>query len=161
MRGDEIVIQAEIGKAHDLALVHRQAAKNLGEVFAEADLCDELLGLAKTPFFAHAQGVSGHLLDRLDVGREPRKAVGGVLLRFDFRRRKPAVDAELFPQVRRRAGENNFGGALGLGCEFVEVQSGSPVYCCGATSRVEGPLAIRISEHEQAAISVDVAERRD
>ena len=42
--------QAEIGEADDLALVHRDAAENLREIFAQADAGQQLLGLAEAAF---------------------------------------------------------------------------------------------------------------
>ena len=166
MSGDEIVVQPEIGKAHDFALVHRDAAKNLGEVFAEADLCHEFSVSPKRPFFTHAQGVGGHLLDRLDIGREPCKPVGGMLLRFDFRRRKFSVDAEPFRKFAAARARNSPARWASGGKSSRKFTGGSQCIACAATSRVEGPLAIRISEHGGSrdrlggkAIHVDVAER--
>ena len=72
--------QAEVGEADDLALVHRDAAEDLGEIFAEADAGHQLLGRAEAALLVHAPGVGGHFLDRLDIGGEPGEPVGGVLL---------------------------------------------------------------------------------
>ncbi len=47
-RGDHGFRQAEIGEADDLALVHRDAAENLREIFAQPDARQQLLGLAES-----------------------------------------------------------------------------------------------------------------
>ena len=74
----------EIGQAHDFALIHRNAAEHLREIFAQTDARQQLLGLAEAALLTHALGVGRHLLDRLDIGRKPREAVGRVLLGFDL-----------------------------------------------------------------------------
>ena len=51
--------KAEIGEADDLALVHRHAAEDLGEIFAEADPRQQLLGLAERPSACMRRGVAG------------------------------------------------------------------------------------------------------
>ena len=72
--------QAEIGRAHDLALAHRNAAEDLREVFAEPDADQQFLDLAEPAGRLHALGIGGELAHRLDIGREPRQPVGGALL---------------------------------------------------------------------------------
>ena len=48
-RSDRRGGQAEIGRAHDLALADRDAALDLREIFAEADADDQLFDLAEQP----------------------------------------------------------------------------------------------------------------
>ena len=53
-------------------------------------------GLAEAALLAHAPRVGGHFLDRLDIGREPGEAVGGMLLGFDLGGAELAVFAHPF-----------------------------------------------------------------
>ena len=71
-------------EADDFALVHRDAAEDLGEIFAEADAGQQLLGRAEAALLVHPAGVGGQFLDRFDIGREPGEAMGGVLLGLDL-----------------------------------------------------------------------------
>ena len=102
MRNGSISIraEAEIGQAHDFALVHRNAAEHLREIFAQAYARQQLLGLAEAALLMHALGVGRHLLDRLDIGRKPREAVGRVLLGLDLGGAELAVRAHPFAQRR-------------------------------------------------------------
>src|SRR3712207_9100734 len=59
---------AERMQAHDLALAHRDAAKNLVEVFAEADADEKLLDRPETAGVPHPAGISAEFADRLGVG---------------------------------------------------------------------------------------------
>jgi hypothetical protein len=59
----------QVGRPDELVLAHRQAAERLGEVFAEADLEDQRLGLAEAALVLEAAAVGGHLPQRLGVGR--------------------------------------------------------------------------------------------
>ena len=79
--------QAEIGEADDLALAHRNAAENLREIFADADLRQQGFGFAEAALSRMRARIGGHFLDRLDIGREPGEAVGGVLLALRSSRR--------------------------------------------------------------------------
>ena len=94
--------EAEVGEADDFALVHRDAAEDLGEIFAEADPGEQLLGRAEAALLVHAPGVGGHFLDRLDVGREPGEAVDGVLLGLDLGGAELAVRADPLARPRSR-----------------------------------------------------------
>ena len=98
--------QAEIAQADDFALVHRDAAENLGEIFAQADAGQQRLGLAEAAFGAHSARVGGHFLDRLDIGGEPGEPVRGVLFALDFLRAEAPADRRPFrarPTRRARA----------------------------------------------------------
>ena len=112
--------QAEVGEADDLALVHRDAAEDLGEIFAKADAGHQLLGRAEAALLVHAARVGGHLLDRLDVGGEPGESVGGVLLRLDLGGAELAVRADPLAHGGHGAFEQALGGELGLAGEIVE-----------------------------------------
>ena len=85
--------EPDIGRPHDLALAHRNAALDLGEVFADPDLDDELLDLAETAGRMHPLGIGRELADRFDIGREPGQAVGGALLAVEQPVDRVGVDA--------------------------------------------------------------------
>ena len=72
--------EAEIGEADDLALVHRDAAENLREIFAERDADRGLLDFAEAAGRQHAVGIGDELAHGLHIGREPGEAVRGALL---------------------------------------------------------------------------------
>jgi len=76
---------AEIGQTDDFALAHRNAAKYLREIFAEANADQEVFGFAELASAAHTLGVGGKLPDGLDIGCEPSKSVGCPLLAIETR----------------------------------------------------------------------------
>ena len=119
-RRDLVGRKAEVGEAHDLALVHRDAAENLGEIFAQAHARHELFGLPEAAFLAHPPRVGRHFLDRFDIGRKPREAVGGVLIGLDPGGAELAVFAHPFAHGGQRAIHEPLGGELGLMGEVVE-----------------------------------------
>ncbi len=135
--------EPEFLEADDFALVHRDAAENLREIFAKADAGQQLFGLAEPAFAAQALGVGSELLDRLDVSREPGEAVGGVLLGFELARTQLAVDADALAQGGGGAGERGFGGMLRGAAEVLKLQNRLPfAFCCVATWGAALPLAI-------------------
>ncbi len=77
---------AHVVQADHLALVHLDAAVNLGQIFTECDLMDQLLGLAELAVRSQAFGPCLHLLQRLGVGGKPRDAMRGGLIGLDQRR---------------------------------------------------------------------------
>ena len=99
---DLVRLQAEIAEADDFALVHRDAAENLGEIFAKADPRQQRLGLAEASLGLHPARVAGHFLDRFDIGREPGEPVRGVLFALDFFRAQASAVADPFAQRPRR-----------------------------------------------------------
>ncbi len=119
-RLDAALFEAEVGKTDDLALVHRNAAEYLGEIFAKPDSREQLLGFAKATLLAHAPGISRHFLDRFHVCGEPGEAMGGVLFRLDLGDVELAVDAHSFADGGYSAFQQPFGGMLGLSGEVVE-----------------------------------------
>ena len=116
-------IEAEVGEAHHLALAHRDAAGNLGEVFAKPDLDQERLGLAEPAGGLHALGIGAELAHRLDVGGEPGEAVGRALLAVERGRRQLALDHHLGPHGRGGVGQQlvHRGGRAGRGGDDVEL----------------------------------------
>ena len=93
--------QAEIGRAHDLALADRDAALDLGEIFAEPDADDQLFDLGEQPGLLHALGIGGELAHRLDIGREPGEAMGGALLAVEQARDRPPLQHHPLAHLRR------------------------------------------------------------
>ena len=73
-------LEAEIARADELALAHRNATENLREVFAEPDAGQQILGLAEQALGAQSLAIGDELADRFHIGREPGEAVDGVLL---------------------------------------------------------------------------------
>ena len=86
--------QTQILRTQDLGLIHLDAACDLGKVFTERDLVDQLLHLAELALFAQALGPSLHLAQRFDVSGQPRQTVGGGLVLFDRRARNAAIDRD-------------------------------------------------------------------
>ena len=138
-RRDLFRAEAEVGEAHDLALVHRNPAENLREIFAEAHPGEQLLGHAEAALFAHARRIGRHFLDRLDIGRKPREPVSGVLLGFDQGGAELAVLAHPFAHRGQRAIQKPLDGELGLAGEVVERHRASLLQCCAAAC-VGAPL---------------------
>ena len=77
--GDRRRGEPDIGGPHDLALAHGNAAQNLGEIFAEPDLDDELLDFTQRIGIVHALGIGRELAHRLDIGGEPGETMSGAL----------------------------------------------------------------------------------
>ena len=100
----------EIGHAHDLALTHRNAADHLGEIFAGADAHQELLDLAEIAGRRQPLRIGGKLPDRLDIGREPGKAVGGALFAVENARNRAALDRHPVGDGAAGIGKQRFDG---------------------------------------------------
>ena len=81
----------EVGEPHDLALAHRNAADDLRQIFAGADADQKLLDFAEIPDRRKPLRVGRELPQRLDIGREPGKPVGGALLAIERARDRPAL----------------------------------------------------------------------
>ena len=80
--------EAEVGRTHDLTLVHGYGAESLSEIFAEPDPGQEPLRLAEAALLVHAPGVGRQFLDRFDIGREPAPARGPRAVLFRSCRRR-------------------------------------------------------------------------
>ena len=114
------VRKAEVGQPDDLALIHRQAAEDLGEVLAEADAGQKLLGPAEAALLVHPPRISRELADGFDISRKPGEAVDGVLLSLDPLGAELAVGKHPLADRRHRAFEEAGGSGLGLPGEVVE-----------------------------------------
>ena len=85
---------AKFVRADGLALVHRNAADDLGAVFAEQDLGEQGFDVGKLAFGFEAGGPFGHLAQRFDIGDEPGQAVGEVLMALERLAVRAAVFAD-------------------------------------------------------------------
>ncbi len=112
--------EAEVGKAQDFALIHRDAVEHLGEIFAKPDAGQQQLGLAETALLAHALSVCRHFLDRFDIGREPRQPMDGVLFGLHLVGAQLAVVAHPVADGVERAIQKPLGGEMSLMGEVVE-----------------------------------------
>ena len=99
---------ADVLHAGDLALAHRDAAMDLGEVFAEADLEEQRLHLAELALGVDPAGPGAHLAQGFGVGGEPGERVGRELVLFQRRAADLAGDGDLCPQRLARGGEQRF-----------------------------------------------------
>ena len=97
--------EVEIGEPDDLALAHGNAAEDLGDVFAEADLHDQLLGVAELAHLGQPVGIMHQLAHGEDVGGEPREAVGGALLLLQQSGRNAPAVRHLGLHQRGRLGQ--------------------------------------------------------
>ncbi len=78
--GSILRFEPEVGEAGELLLVHRDAAGDLAQVFADRDLDQQLLGLAQAAFPCQPLGIFGKDTHDLDIGGEPGERVEVVLL---------------------------------------------------------------------------------
>ena len=109
-RGHHRAGDAEVAKPDDLALAHRNAADDLRQIFAGADPHQEILDLAETAGRAKPLRVGRKLADRLDIGGEPGKPVGGALLLVEQSRVGAAVPHHLFGDGPLRVAKQRLGG---------------------------------------------------
>ena len=107
--------QPEIGQPHDLALAHRNAAEDLGQIFAGADADDEILGLAEAAVIGKPLGIGGQLTDGLHIGGEPGEAVSGALFAIEDARHRAALDRDPIGDGAAGLGEQRLDGADRIG----------------------------------------------
>ena len=116
--GDAHVVQAD-----HFALVHLDAAVNLGEIFAKGNLMQELLCFAKLSVSGQALGPCLHLVQRLGISRQPCEAVRGGLVGLDQRRGNAAVFGHQSADIGLCLIEQNINGRQarsGLGEQVVQ-----------------------------------------
>ncbi len=89
----------------DLALAHRDSAFDPRQVLADPDLEQELLERAEPAGLLQAQRPVLHLAQRLDIGREPGQAVGGLLVALEALRVELAARGHQIAHGIGRAGE--------------------------------------------------------
>ena len=114
-RGDRGRRQPEIGHAHDLALAHRDAAEDLGQIFAGADTNDEVLGFAEAPVIGKPLGIRGKLPNGLHIGGEPGETVGRALLAVEDACHRAAFDRDPIGDGTAGLGEERLDGADRVG----------------------------------------------
>ena len=102
--------EPQVGETHDLALAHRDAADDLGQIFSGADADQKLLDFAEIPGGREPLHVGRELAQRLDIGREPGKAVGGALLAIERARNGAAVAHHPLGNRPARVGEQRLDG---------------------------------------------------
>ena len=86
--------QTEVGRPHEFARAHGNAALNLREIFAEPDLDGQFVDLGHWPDIVQPLGKGSDLADRLDVGGEPGKPMGGALLAVEQASDGVGLDAD-------------------------------------------------------------------
>ncbi len=88
MRGEGagLSLGAESGRAHHLIRAHRQAGRDLGEIFAKADPHHEFLGRTEPSGSLGAHGPVQRGFQRREARRDPGKAMHLVLLARQQRR---------------------------------------------------------------------------
>jgi hypothetical protein len=101
-RGDGVGREPDVGGTHDFALTHGNAALDLGEILADPELDEQLLGLSKTAAGVHPLRIRRELPYRLDISREPGEAMGRALLAVEQSIDHAAVDRDPLPYRRRR-----------------------------------------------------------
>ena len=121
-RRDLVGSEAEVGGANDFALIHRDGAKDLVEIFSKPDARQELFSLAESAVFLHTVGVGRHFLDCFDIGRKPGQPVDGMLFSFDLVSAQLAVFAHPVAHRAERAIHEALGGEVGSGGKVFERQ---------------------------------------
>ena len=111
---------ARVG-AGDLDLRHRDAAGELGEVLAGADLQDQALGFAEPACGLEAGGPGGELADGFGISRDPGEAVGGELVRLERGGGEAAAAGDAGGEAGAGGGDEGAGGLGGGGGEGGEV----------------------------------------
>ncbi len=127
-RGDFLFRQSEIGEPQHFALAHRDAAEDLGEIFAGADADQQFLQFAEAARFDHARRVAGKLPDRLDIGSQPGIAVGRMLFALERGRGNLSGLGHLGPQRGCGFGEKRLSGVA----RFEQKRQRAFVGVCGA-----------------------------
>ena len=117
--------EPEIGRAHKLTLAHRNTARDLGKVFAEADPDQEFLQLAQGAGIVHPLGIGRELADRFNIGREPGQAVGGALLAFEQALHGMDDQADALAHGGRRIPEQRFNRKRGLAGQDNQLEPGA------------------------------------
>jgi hypothetical protein len=90
--------QPQVRQACNLALAHGDAAPDLRQIFAKADLQDQHLHLAQPRLGRQPRGPAPQLAQRLDIGGKPGQRMGGRLMRFQCCGRNLAPGGHPRPQ---------------------------------------------------------------
>ena len=123
-RCDRLSREPDVGGTHDFALAHGNATRNLGEVFADPDLDEQLLGLPEPAGGLHPLRVSCELAHGFDVSREPGQTMGGALLAVEQIVDHAFVDRHPSAHRRRRLRQERIGRLGRLPCESDQLRRG-------------------------------------
>ena len=123
-RGSRIRGEPDIDGTHDLALAHGNAALNLGEVFTDAELDQQLLELTQCTARMHPLGIGRELPHRFDIGREPGEAVRGALLAVEQPVDHLIIHHDAPAHRRRRVSEQCFSGLRRRSCKRNQLSPG-------------------------------------
>src|SRR4029078_7040415 len=132
-----VLSQPELMHAHDLALAHHHAAKQLTEIFACADLGEQPLDLPEAAIALHAPCIVRHLPYRFDIGRDPGEAMGRALLALERRAIDLAAGRDLGGNRLDRAvaqHSRGFGGGLKQWNELRRAHASPPVNLSAAVN---------------------------
>ena len=121
-RRDLVGSEAEVGEAHEFALIHRDGAEDLIEIFPKPDARQQLFGLAESAVLLHTVGVGRHFLDCFDIGGKPGQPVDGMLFSFNLVSAQLAVFAHPVAHRVERAVQQALGGEMGVAGKVVERQ---------------------------------------
>ena len=94
--GEIFLRDAKFVRPDHLTLAHHHAAMELGGIFGGANLRQQRVQLAEPAILLHALGVACDLTERLGIGRDPGKPVGGVLLALE----RGAIDLAVRRELR-------------------------------------------------------------
>ena len=131
--------EADVGRADDLDLRHRDAAGELGEVLAEADLQDQPLDLAEAPGGVEAAGPAGELAQALGIRSPSRRGRGRRTGRPRApRSRRGRAVLTRAASALARGGDERRGGLGGGGAAAAGARA-------GAASRARGRGRLRSS----------------
>ena len=110
--------QAEIKWPHHFALAHRNAADDLGKIFAEPDANQKVFDLAKRALAGHARGVGRELPHRFDISGKPGEPVGRALLAVEQAPDQMAFHDHALTHFGRCVPQQGVEGRAGLAGEF-------------------------------------------
>ena len=98
--------QAQILQAHDLALVHLDAAIDLPEVLPKSDLLDQVLHLTELAIGLQPLRPVLHLAQAFHIGGQPCQTVCGGLIVLNQLAGDAAIDRQAVLQAGLRSGQN-------------------------------------------------------
>jgi len=171
-RGDRIRGDPDIGRTHDLALAHGNAALNLGEVFTDTELNQQFLDLAQCTARMHPLGIGRELPHRFDIGCEPGKAVRGALLAVEQLVDHLIIHQDAPAHRRRRVSQQRLNGLRRRSCKRNQLSPGVAALsfiqhgelrtvACRGRSADRHPLKLARTDPQDYACSAQKQRRRD
>jgi hypothetical protein len=122
-------------RADILALAHRDAALDAGEIFAEGKGQDQRLALAQPVGGEETVRPAMHLAQRLDMDLEPGEPMAAMLLTLDQISLQPPVRRDDGADARPRRRQQRRRGGDGAGGGFEQI-AGDHVQSATASSKV-------------------------